>query len=276
MTFPEKTGKIGAFMKPVQPYNKYFYYKKAVQSPEEDVKFFTQVYRSVYKKNPVTLREDFCGTFSISVAWILAGGTRRAVAVDTDKEPLDYGKTRYLSRLKKTQKERLTILRKNVLNPSLPGADIISVSNFSYYIFKERKKLLEYFKKVRGKLKKTGLFIIDVFGGSDTDGPNEDIIKNRGFVYYWDQKSFDPVTNQAVFYIHFKRAGERKRQKQFTYDWRMWSLPELKDVLEDAGFSKIHVYWETSDKKGAGTGIFRKKNSGEPCDSWVAYLTALP
>ena len=263
-------------MKPVQPYSKYFYYRESVQSPGEDVKFFTKVYKSFYKKAPLTLREDFCGTFSISVAWVKVGKERKAIAVDEDANPLSYGKIHYLSCLNESQKNRLTVLQKNVLNPSLPGADIISVSNFSYYVFKERKKLLEYFKKVRKKIKKSGLFIIDAFGGSDTDGPNEEVVEEKGFTYYWDQKNFDPITNQAKFYIHFKRKGERKRIKQFTYDWRMWSLPELRDILTDAGFSKVHSYWEMSDKKGNGTGVFRKQTSGEPCDSWVAYLVALP
>ena len=263
-------------MKTVQPYNKYFYYKKAVQSPEEDVRFFKKVYKSFYKKDPVTLREDFCGTFSISVAWIKMGKTYKAIAVDADKKPLNYGKIHHLSCLDETQKKHLTILQKNVLNPSLPGADIISVSNFSYYVFKERKQLLEYFKKVRKKLKKSGLFVIDAFGGSDSEGPNEDVVEEKGFTYYWEQKNFNTINNQAIFYIHFKRKGERKRLKQFTYDWRMWSLPELKDILVDAGFSKVHVYWEKSDKKGDGTGDFRKQTYGEPCDTWVAYLVALP
>lgn len=263
-------------MKPVQSYSKYFYYRESVQSPGEDVKFFTKVYKSFYKKAPLTLREDFCGTFSISVAWVKAGKERKAIAVDEDKKPLNYGKTHYLSCLDESQKKRLTVLQKNVLSLSLPGADIISVSNFSYYVFKERKKLLEYFKKVRKKIKKSGLFIIDAFGGSDTDGPNEEAVEEKGFTYYWDQEDFDPITNQAKFYIHFKRKGERKRIKQFTYDWRMWSLPELRDILTDAGFSKVHSYWEMSDKRGNGTGVFRKQTSGEPCDSWVAYLVALP
>ena len=129
-------------MKTVQPYNKYFYYKKAVQSPEEDVRFFKKVYKSFYKKAPFILREDFCGTFSISVAWIKMGRTHKAIAVDEDKKPLNYGKIHHLSCLDETQKKDLTILQKNVLNPSLPGADIISVSNFSYYVFKERKQLM--------------------------------------------------------------------------------------------------------------------------------------
>ena len=262
-------------MTSIPPYNKYFYYKQAVQSPAEDVKFFAKVYKSFYKKMPVTLREDFCGTFSISVAWIKAGKTRKAIAVDADSNPLNYGKARHLSDLDESQKKRLTILKKNVLNPSLPRADIISVSNFSYYVFKERKKLLGYFKKARKQLKKSGLFIVDAFGGSDMEDPHEEIVKEEGFTYYWDQENFNSVTNQATFYIHFKRKGERKRMKQFVYDWRMWSLPELRDILEDAGFSKIHIYWEMSDKKGDGTGVFRRQNFGEPCDSWVAYLVAL-
>ena len=256
-------------------FDKYFYYRESVQSPEEDVRFFARIYKSFNGRGPQILREDFCGTFSISVAWVKSEKSRRAVAIDADSAPLSYGRDQYLSRLNPSQKNRLTVIQNDVLHLSLPPADIISVSNFSYYVFKERGKLLEYFKSARRKLKKSGLFIIDAFGGSETEGPNEESVKCDGWTYYWDQADFDPVTNRARFHIHFKRGGEKKRMRQFTYDWRLWSLPELKDILADAGFSQTHIYWEKADKKGEGTGAFRKAVRGEPCDAYVAYLISL-
>ena len=50
-------------------FDKYSYYFNSVQSPDVDVQFFDYTYKSIRKKEPITLREDFCGTFSISCEW---------------------------------------------------------------------------------------------------------------------------------------------------------------------------------------------------------------
>ena len=47
------------------------------------------------------------------------------------------------------------------------------------------------------------------------------------------------------------------------------------------GFTKkyrVHklVYWEQSDKKGEGTGVFKKSETGEICGTWIAYLVCQP
>ena len=261
-------------MKKKKAFDKYSYYKRSVQNPEEDILFFRRIYKSIYNKNPRIFREDFCGAFNIGATWVKKHPENRAIVIDKDSEPLNYGKKYHFPKMSSSEQKRLQVLHKNVCNPSLPSSEIISVSNFSYFVFKERKELLTYFKNVKKKLKKEGLFFIDVFGGTDCEGPIEESVEHEDFIYYWDQKNFDPVNNHAYFYIHFKRKGEKKRRKQFSYDWRIWSLPELRDALADAGFSKTHVYWELSDKKGEGSGIFRKVRKGEPCDVWIAYLVS--
>ena len=71
---------------------------------------------------------------------------------------------------------------------------------------------------------------------------------------------------------NLKRKGEKKRERVFSYDWRMWTIPELKEIMEDAGFKKVHVYWEGSDEDGDGDGEFTRVTQGEECESWVAYV----
>jgi len=62
----------------------------------------------------------------------------------------------------------------------------------------------------------------------------------------------------------------------FTYDWRLWGLPELRDIFIDAGFSSVDCYWEGTDEDGeSGDGIFTKTEEGEACLSYVAYLVAI-
>lgn len=258
-------------MKKPLHFDKYFYYKKSVQSPKEDIRFFKKTYYHYFKKNPKIFREDFCGTFYVAYHWVKNHSQNKAIAIDQDKEPIKYGKKHHLSKLSDSQKSRLKIIKQNVLNKNLPKAEIITVSNFSYFIFKDRANLLKYFKNIKKSLFKKGLFIIDVMGGSDCENLSEEKVEHKGFNYYWEQDHFDPIDNTARFHIHFKKKAGKK-QKAFTYNWRIWSLPELKDTLESAGFSKVHVYWEQSDKSGEGNGVFKKSKKGEICDTWIAYL----
>ena len=257
-------------------FDKYFYYQEAVQSPETDISFFIKTYRSFYNKTPLSFREDFCGTFALGTAWVQMSLKNQAFVVDHDRKPLSYGKKHHLALLNQEQKKRLHILHKSVLSPHLPGADIISVSNFSYFVFKQRKMMRNYFKTVREKLNKKGLFIIDIFGGSDVQGNSEETMTQKNFTYYWEQSHFNSIDNSAQFAIHFKRRGEKKRKNAFVYYWRLWSMPEIKDLLKEAGFSKSFVYMEGFDRKGDGTGIFRKRTREDECDTWIAYIVSLP
>ena len=105
--------------------------------------------------------------------------------------------------------------------------------------------------------------------------PNEHETEHDDFSYFWDQDTYNPVTHEAMFYIHFKRRGEKKREKVFTYDWRLWGIAELKDILEEVGFSKSLVYWEGTDEDGDGNGEFTVTEEGEDCESWVAYIVGI-
>ena len=97
---------------------------------------------------------------------------------------------------------------------------------------------------------------------------------NTKITYFWDQENFAPISHNASFHIHFKRKGERKRKKVFSYDWRLWTLPEIKDLLQEAGFRKTHVYWEGTNRNGEGDGKFVRTNKGEDCQAWVAYIVS--
>lgn len=256
-----------------KPFDKYEIYKRAVQSPETDVEFLRDTYRELTGKLPVTLREDFCGTFGVCCEWIRMGSRYKAHGIDLDYEPIQYGLNHHVPGLSSSQRERLQIHQENVLNPGLPHADIICAMNFSHYVFKERAVMRSYFHNCFATLNEGGIFVVDAFGGSLCQEANEEKTRHRGFTYYWDQKSFDPVTNHAVFQIHFKLDREaKKRECVFAYDWRMWTLPELRDLMRETGFRKATVYWEGTTRSGSGNGIFRPAERGEECQAWVAYV----
>lgn len=263
--------------KTLEAFDKYFYYSASVQSPQEDVRFYDRVYRDARGKSPAILREDFCGTFINCCEWVKLGPERRAIGVDLDPEPISYGREHYFPKLNAEEQSRVQIIQDNVLSPGLPQADLICAMNFSYFIFKDRRTLVDYFKNCYAALKPDGVLALDCFGGTECAEPNEEETEyeDEGYSYYWDQDGLDPLTNHAKFHIHFKRKGEKKRLNVFTYDWRMWSVPELRDALLDAGFSQVKTYWEGTTEDGEGNGEFFLAEHGEVCQSWVAYISAL-
>jgi SAM-dependent methyltransferase len=255
-------------------FDKYDYYRRSVQGPDNDVLFLRDTYKELRGKEPSTLREDFCGTFAICCEWVKLANKYKAIGIDLDPEPIGYGKENYLTQLLPAQQARIEIQEMDVLNPGLPKSDIIAAMNFSHYIFKERAMLKAYFDNCHATLKPGGILITDCFGGSQCYEANEEETEHKDFSYFWDQESFDPITNFAMFHIHFKPKGKKKIKNVFSYDWRMWSIPELREIMKEAGFRKTHVYWEGTTKKGEGDGIFKQATKGEDCQAWIAYVVA--
>jgi len=257
------------------PFNKYALYGQAVQSAAEDVKFYRKIYKQIRNgKMPVILREDFCGAGAISCEWVKLAKHFKSCGLDLDREPMDYGRKYYVSELNADQQKRVVLIKKDVLTPGLPAGDIVIAVNFSYFLFKKREILKRYFDNVYKSLNQEGLFFVDTFGGTQCADTIEDKTKHKNFTYYWDQKNFDPVTNEAYFEIHFGYKG-RKYEGIFAYDWRIWSIPEIREIMLEAGFQKTKVYWEGSDKKGNGNGEFRSVEKGESCESWIAYVVGI-
>lgn len=256
----------------MKKFDKYWHYRHSVQSPELDVRFMRNCYKKLKKREPYVFREDFCSTFALSCEWVKRGPLYKSIAVDIDTQPLEYGKKNYLSKLQSQQQKRVRIINSNVLTFNRTKADIIAALNFSYFTLKKRKDLKQYFINCRKLLNTNGLLILDCFGGSQCFERNEEQTDYGDFTYYWDQRNFDPITHHSSFHIHYKRKKEKKRNRAFVYDWRLWMIPELKDLLEEVGFNKVHIYWEGTDKNGEGDGRFTIRKKGEECESWVAYI----
>ena len=253
-------------------FDKYEAYARSVQSPREDARFMRLVYRNLNKSEPTIMREDFCGTFALCCEWVKLDETKRAIGLDIDPEPLAYGTETYLSELTPSQQKRVRTLERDVLVRYASKSDIICALNFSYFCFQERATLLRYFKACRQSLRPEGLFVVDAFGGPQCGEPSTDKKRLPGLTYYFEQENFDPINNRTRFSIHFKPKDGKTRKRAFTYDWRMWSIPEIRDVMLDAGFKEVEVYWEGTSRDGRGSGRFNRKAKGEPCQVWVAYV----
>lgn len=260
--------------------SKYELYENSVQDAADDAEIFDELYRKIRKKRAKIFREDFCGTFKVACEWVKLKRDNQSLALDIDPEPLEYGREYHFSKLNEQQKARMIILQKNVISVTTPKSDIISASNFSYWIFKERELLIRYFRKVRDSLKRNGLFFLDIVGGTEMIDEHTDRekykLRGKQFTYIWRQESFNAVTNEGFFSISYRLPNGKKWNRAFTYDWRVWSIPEIRECLAAAGFKKTWIYWEKDDKDGQGTGEFYKTEREENCPVWIAYIIASP
>lgn len=253
-------------------------YEEAVQNVEAEIDFVDRVYTRLRNRRASRLREDFCGTFASSCEWARRRSTNTAVAFDLHGPTLAWGEEHNLAKLKPDAAARVTPIRRNVLATGREGrnVDVILAMNFSYWIFKQRAQLLDYFRSVRSSLAPRGLFFLDHYGGWAAGKVQEDRRREKGFTYIWDQASFDPITGDYVCHIHFKFKDGSMLRRAFTYHWRLWSLTEIRDLLQEAGFKTVTVYWEGDDGKGGGNGVFRPTKKAEVCESFIDYIVADP
>ena len=255
--------------------DKHVLYQRAVQDAEAENDFLDRTYRRLRGRKPKTLREDFCGTALLCSEWVSRGESRHATGVDLHGPTLKWGKKHNLKPLGDAAK-RIELRQQNVLDPAGSGYDVICAFNFSYWIFKERDVMARYFKTVHDALGREGVFFLDSYGGWNAQ---ETLVERRkvkgGFTYVWDQHEMNPIDSSVLNYIHFEFPDGTKMKRAFTYDWRLWTLREIQDLLLEAGFSSAHIYWEDEDEDGEGNGVYRKRTVVENDPGWLAYIVAL-
>ena len=173
-----------------------------------------------------------------------------AIGLDLDPCRLLTGKN-HLSK-QPSVRRRVKPLRKTSVTS--PKADVVAACNFSFCVFKKRADLIAYFKSVLRSLGRTGILVLEQSGGpgmiqkcKERTSHNEPGLGR--FTYVWDQKAFDPITHDAKYAIHFRFPDGRKIENAFEYDWRLWSIPELREAMEEAGFGSTHVYWNVGRRK---------------------------
>jgi len=253
--------------------DKHKLYEQSVQNVESEIDFVDDTFKSLRNRDAVTLREDFCGTANTSCEWICRRDMNKAFGVDLDPDVLEWGRNNNISSLTKEQIERLQLLNENVMQVDVQPVDIVLAMNFSYWIFKDRPTMISYFKCVHNSLVDDGIFFLDAFGGYEAYQEMKESTENVGFTYVWDQASYNPVTGHCTCKIHFKFKDGSKLKNAFTYEWRLWSLPELTEMLTEAGF-KPTVYWEGTDEDDEGNGVFTATTEGEADAGWIAYIVA--
>ena len=251
-------------------------YEKSVQNVPEEYKFVSKTFRKLRGRRPKHVREDFCGTASMCCEWVRRSKENTAIGVDVDPDVLSWGRKNNLSRLKPEARLRVSLLQEDVCKVKTEKpVDVVLAMNFSYQLFMTRKKLGGYFRKARKALAKDGILFMDAFGGYEAYREIREKRKYKGFKYIWEHARYNPIDGNMLCHIHFGFPDGSKLKKAFTYDWRLWSLPELRELLDEAGFSKVTVYWEGTDPKtGEGNNIYSPATVGDADPGWVCFLVA--
>lgn len=249
-------------------------YEASVQAVDHEVEFLSDTYHALRGRRPRILREDFCGTTNAACEWVRQHEDNRAIGVDLDPAVLAWGRRNHIEQLDPEQQGRLQVINGNVLDVETTPADVVVAFNFSYWVFKTRELLKTYFVQARKGLKKDGIFCLDIYGGPEAHEEREESTEYDDFTYVWDQSRLDPVTGHSLCHIHFRFPDKSELKEAFTYDWRLWSIPEVRELLAEAGFRKTTVYWQGADEDGEPNDVFEPVEQGDADPAWIAYIVA--
>ena len=232
------------------PLTRHDLYERCVVSPEQLVPLLRAIHAGQGAHAPRHLAEDFAGTACLCDRWVadVPGGT--STGVDLDAEALHYHPLR-----DGVTKIQCDVRDDRLLDPSQPRADIVHAGNFSIGYMHSRADLVDYLSRARKRLADGGVFLCDTYGGESTfitgavhrdhwiaDGPH----KGKRIRYTWEQRDADPLTGMVTDVLHFRvEVGGVIHEAffdAFVYRWRLWSVPELRDAMLEAGFARTDVY----------------------------------
>lgn len=249
-------------------------YEDAVQDVDSEVDFVIETWDALRKRPLRKLREDFAGTCATACEFVRRGRTNEAWGVDIDPEVLDWGMRNRVAKLTPSGRKRMHQVLGDVLTAKTPKVDVLLGMNFSYWIFKTRDDLRAYFKRVRANLADDGIAMFDAFGGYDAYREMNEKRDCGKFTYVWHQERYDPVTSELDTRIEFRFPDGSKIKDAFSYHWRLWTLPELRELLLEAGFAKATVYWQGWDEDDEPDGDFKPAEHGEADAGWLVYIVA--
>jgi len=262
-------------------------YELCVQSPRHVVALL----RGVHGGEPISLREDFCGTATVSVRWLAEAKSRgedaRAIGVDLDSEALERARSVAASEGVKG----LELLCGDCVGDASPaavvGSDVIFVGNFSIGYIYQREMLVAYLRACKRRLDAGnagfggGIFACDIYGGANAYklGAMERRHPSRGremIHYVWRHEAADPrtamVRNSISFRVLVDGDVVAEMPRAFVYEWRLWSLPELADAMREAGFESVEVYKELNIAPGqVPSAVVDAEELGE---DWIVLVVA--
>ena len=255
--------------------DRHLLYQEAVQNPEFELDFIDETFERMVGRVPTSMREDFCGTALSSCDWVVRRPANTAIAIDVDTEVLEWAEQHNLKRLKPAERRRVTFVHGDVREVDTPRVDVVQAYNFSYWFFQERSVMLAYFRRVREALVDDGVLFLDVFGGSECYQVQKEKRKLEGFKYVWEQSAFNAITNELTCRIHFHFPDKSKLKNAFSYTWRVWGARELREILDEAGYSETIVYRQKFDPKtDEALDEYVATDEAEDYACWLGYIVA--
>lgn len=297
-----KKKKLPELAKRVDPH---IAYQLSVQNTEHEVEMLDATFRKYRKRKALSLKEDFCGTALLCADWVKSDPKRTATGLDIDGSVLRWGIEHNMEPINEPG-DRVKLLQQDVMDHTGELFDIVVGFNFSYWIFQKRAQMKRYLTGAFEQLKSDGIFLLDFYGGWEAQQPMEEprdipvpdqyryaeepgpnatgeerfnweagLAGVKKFTYVWDQNTFNPIDNSATNYIHFRFGDGSKQERAFSYTWRLWTLVEIQELLEEVGFSRTIVLWEEEDEDGEGSGEYNPQQIVENDPGWLAYIVAL-
>jgi hypothetical protein len=224
---------------------KHALYQSYVQNPKREIEFYRKQFRKIFNKVPLKFREDFCGTGLLCCEWVKSNVLNTALGIDLDLETLNYGLENNINNLS-SGFDRVKLIHQNVLDTFDINEkfDIICSMNYSHFLLHKRKDLVKYFTNVKVNLNTKGLFIMDFFGGSHVF--NYHTHNNLTDHYKYIGQQINILNNVTHISLNFKTKSD-KFEPLFQYDFRVYSLIEIKEALEEAGFNKFVIFIKDID-----------------------------
>jgi len=170
---------------------------------------------------------------------------------------------------------------------SFPAADIVCAFNYSCCCLQSRSELVLYFKQAWSAIsKKGGIFVMDLYGGTSSEHALKLRRRYEDFMYVWEQEDFNIINRTTKISLHFYLSkNQRSLRYAFSYHWRLWTLPEIKDCLEEAGFNSVHFWMrempniqerrEVEDFEVNDNVKYEEISSFNQKDAWNAYIVGI-
>ena len=261
--------------------DKHALYQVSVQSPGVDIEFFEAEFEKYRGRKPLRMREDFCGTAHLSTEWCKSDPKRTALGVDLDGATLEWGRVHNLEPAGTDVARRVKLAQADVRETRFAKVDLTMEMTFSYCVFQTRDDLQAYFTAAHAGLIRDGVLALEVYGGTESMSTLEEERQVRGgATYVWEQEKFSPIDHHTVCHISWRFRDGSEIKRAFTYDWRLWTLPELRELLLAAGFREVKFYFEhvdgdEDDEFLTGTGDFIEQTEIDNQEAWLAYVVAL-
>lgn len=250
-------------------WDKYDFYTSTLQDPIREALFIASVAHGDY------LREDFCGTAEIMRAWLALNALNTGVGIDIDPKVLERASQQVNECPVTRDNNRAALVLADSTTYSTPNIDIVLALNSSIFLLRDRDTIVNYFKRTYMDLAPGGHIIIDIFGGPEAHREGVEYIYSEHCKCEWEQRSFDPATNELIAIVHFIDRHGDTISNAFEYQMRIWSPAEIVDALSEAGFAECNVLigrdrYHVLDGGQANT----PKVAAADLDEWEAYIIA--